>query len=207
MYKCKIVCIANILFYLFLQIPARRATRGRFFGPTRPRGCSPLTVSFTNTSRGASANATYTWNFGNGNALTTADAADPVAAIYYTPRTYRVTLTVRDRRRTSKVSMNIIVYENPTIRFSIGPVSGCIPLIVTLVSTSTPEGRGTLTQYFWDFGDGKTLKTAFRHRHGYFCRGGDVYAKPDGSYRFPRVQQHPGAAKRDRGLATPRRRF
>ena len=28
-------------------------------------GCSPLTVSFTNTTSGASSNANYNWNFGS----------------------------------------------------------------------------------------------------------------------------------------------
>jgi gliding motility-associated-like protein len=129
------------------------------FTADKTAGCSPLTVNFSNTSKNASATATYTWNFGNGNALTTADAVDPVAAIYYTPRTYRVTLTVKDKGKTSRIARDIIVYKNPTVQFTMTPAEGCSPLTVVLNSTSDP-GSGTISQYFWDFGDGRTLQTA-----------------------------------------------
>ena len=57
-----------------------------------PTGCSPLTVSFTNTTANASSSATYLWNFGNGG---TSNEKNP-ASIYYDEKTYSVTLTVTE---------------------------------------------------------------------------------------------------------------
>ena len=141
------------------------------FTADKAAGCSPLTVNFSNTSKNASAAATYTWNFGNGNALTTADAKDPVAAIYYTPKTYKVTLTVKDKGKTSKITKDVVVYKNPTIQFTMTPAQGCSPLTVTLRSTSDP-GSGTISQYFWDFGDGHTLQTTLAAQTEVFSAAG-----------------------------------
>jgi len=128
------------------------------FTADKDAGCSPLSVSFTNTTSGASASARYKWNFGNGNTLTTTDISSPVAAIYYNPRTYTVKLTVEDKGVTTSKSIKISVYSNPTGSFTILGPTGCAPLVSSFSSTSIP-GSGTVAQYFWDFGDGKTLNT------------------------------------------------
>ena len=128
------------------------------FTPSKTAGCSPLAISFLNTTIGASAAASYTWNFGNGNSITTNDAITPVAATYFTPQNYTVTLTVHDGAQTASKSINITVYKSPTIDFSISSTTGCVPFAPTFTSIATP-GDGTITNYFWDFGDGNTLST------------------------------------------------
>lgn len=166
MYKC-LCCFICFL----LSSAALKAQLTVGFTTDKAAGCSPLTVTFTNTTKGADARAVYTWNFGNGNSLTTSDARTPVAAIYYTPKTYKVTLTVRDGGRTIVTTGKVTLYENPTVRFSLTPPSGCAPLIATLTSSSL-AGSGTLAQYFWDFGDGKTLQSVLASARDTFTLAG-----------------------------------
>jgi PKD repeat protein len=59
------------------------------FSADKMGGCSPLLVQFTNTSTGASANARYHWDFGNGNT----SALQNPGAIFTEEKTYTVTLT------------------------------------------------------------------------------------------------------------------
>lgn len=128
-------------------------------------GCSPLAVSFTNTSTGASSNAVYHWNFDNGN---TSVLKNP-GAIFYTERTYAITLTVSDGSLTSSKTKQVTVYRKPLTDFIVSPASGCLPLQATLTSTSTP-GDGTLTSFHWDFGDGITQQSnlpAITHQYSF----------------------------------------
>ena len=67
------------------------------FSMDRNGGCSPLVVNFTNQTTGASPNAVYKWDYGNGNTSALASGA----AVYTDEQTYTVTLTVDDGGRTS----------------------------------------------------------------------------------------------------------
>ncbi len=128
------------------------------FTPDKVGGCSPLAVTFTNTTTGADASAIYTWNFGNGNSITTNNPNTPVAATYFAPQTYTVTLTVKDGAQVSTKSITLTVYNNPVVNFQLSDTSGCAPLSTTLTSLST-AGTGFISGFFWDFGDGNTLHT------------------------------------------------
>jgi PKD repeat protein len=114
-------------------------------------GCSPLAVSFTNKTTGASANVKYKWDFANGNTSTLVNAG----ATFFDEKKYTVTLTATDGAQTSEKKMDVTVYKKPTIAFSLSPVRGCMPLSVTFTSSSS-AGDGTVSNYFWDFGDGST---------------------------------------------------
>lgn len=118
-------------------------------------GCSPFSVSFTNTTSGASAAATYEWNFGNGNTSVLKNAG----AVYQEEKSYTVTLKVKDGSQTSSQSKSITVYKRPSVAFSFSPTSGCLPLPVNFTSSSQP-GDGNLTTYHWDFGDGSTQQSS-----------------------------------------------
>ncbi len=72
-------------------------------------GCSPFSVFFTNTTSGASAAATYEWNFGNGNTSVLKNAG----AVYYEEKTYTVKLTVKEGSQTSTQTKTITVYKTP----------------------------------------------------------------------------------------------
>jgi gliding motility-associated-like protein len=117
-------------------------------------GCSPLAITCTNATTGASPNATYSWNLGNGNTSTNSDGA---SAIYRTAKTYTIKLTVTDGGNTSEATKQITVYKKPTVDFTTTDVKGCAPFAVTFVSNSS-AGDGSIADYFWDFGDGNVQK-------------------------------------------------
>ncbi|MBN9299055.1 MAG: PKD domain-containing protein [Filimonas sp.] len=118
-------------------------------------GCSPFLPSFVNTTTGASAGATYKWDFGNGNTPVTKGKDEIVTASYTTPKKYTVTLTVTDGGQAYSKTMEVTVYQKPTADFTVSNPKGCTPLSTTFTSTATP-GDGTISKYFWDFGDGTT---------------------------------------------------
>jgi gliding motility-associated-like protein len=139
-----------LLFFHFLVQGQLKAD----FSVNKQGGCSPLLVQFTNTTTGASAAASYQWEFGNGN---TSALKDP-GAVYREEKTYTVTLTVKDGTQQSSKTGTITVYKKPEADFSVSIAKGCLPLPVTFTATATP-GDGTIRSYDWDFGDGSTLQT------------------------------------------------
>jgi PKD repeat protein len=121
------------------------------FTTDKAGGCSPLTIDFTNTTTGASANAIYKWDLGNSNT----SALPNAAATYIQEQTYSVTLTVTDAGKSSSATRQISVYKRPAVDFSFDTKKGWLPLAVNFAATATP-GEGTIANYFWDFGDGNT---------------------------------------------------
>jgi len=121
------------------------------FSTDKTGGCSPLAIQFTNHSSGASANAVYTWDFGNGNSSFLLNPG----AIYTDEQTYRITLTIQDGSRSSAKTKEITVYRKPTVDFNFSTTKGCLPLAVNFTSTSA-SGDGNISGYTWDFGDGST---------------------------------------------------
>ena len=143
-----------LTFFLISFISKSEAQIVANFSVDKSSGCSPLTVSFTNTTAGASPSATYNWNFGNGNTITNSNVNQ--AATYINQQTYTVILTVIDKGAKSIKSMDITVLYDPTASFIVSDSVGCTPKNVTFTSTSTP-GSGLLNSFFWDFGDGNTV--------------------------------------------------
>lgn len=135
------------------------------FTANKISGCSPLTVSFTNTSTGNP--TSYLWRLGNGNTSTLKDAS----ATYVNPGTYKVVLVAINAAGTDSIVKNnyITVFANPTANFSNVVTSGCAPLTVTFNNTST-QGSSAITQYLWDFGDGN-LSTSASPSHIYTTSG------------------------------------
>ncbi|OQP65696.1 PKD domain-containing protein [Niastella populi] len=125
------------------------------FTVDKTSGCSPLTVSFTNKTTGASANAVYSWDLGNGN---TSALASP-SGIYIDEKSYTVTLTVRDGSQTASRTATVTVHPKPVVDFSAPVVKGCNPVNTTFTTTVQP-GSGGITSYHWDLGDGSTRQSA-----------------------------------------------
>lgn len=146
------------LLLLLCPCIAVRAQLSANFTVSTTGGCSPLLVTFTNTTTGASSSAQYTWDFGNGNAAGPGPFQATQGATYAVAQTYTATLTVVDGGVTSVKRVTITVYPKPVVSFTLTNGSGCVPLTTSFASTSTP-GAGTITNYFWDFGDGNTLST------------------------------------------------
>jgi autotransporter-associated beta strand protein len=111
---------------------------------------------------GGFTNATYTL-FTYGGTLTTNGTAT-ILAIGTTPdaaMSYSVDIT-------SSGQVNLVVWAEPVADFSASPTNGPWPLTVTFTDTSS----GTITNQFWDFGDGATTNTtATSLAHTYAAAG------------------------------------
>lgn len=118
-------------------------------------GNVPLTVTFTDTSSGSVTNR-Y-WDFGDGSATNTTAAG--VMYTYTVPGTNTVQLIVTGpagaSTNTQTAAVTVEPPAPPEASFSATPVSGTVPLNVTFTDTST----GSITNRFWDFGDGSTTNT------------------------------------------------
>lgn len=126
------------------------------FNTSVVKGCSPLTVSYTNTS--SSSTTSWNWNFGNGN---TSVLENP-SAVYINPGQYIVSLTTSDGINTNTSFDTVKVLANPVVDFEASQTLGCSDLDVSLTNLSITEtGIATV---FWDFGDGNT-STAINPTH------------------------------------------
>jgi PKD repeat protein len=118
-------------------------------------GWVPLTVSFTDTSFGVITNR-Y-WTFGDG-AITNTTATN-VTHTYIAGGTNTVQLIVSGpdgiSTNTQVAAVTVMVPVAPFAGFSATPTSGSAPLAVTFTDTSI----GTITNRFWNFGDGGTTNT------------------------------------------------
>lgn len=112
-------------------------------------GCSPMNVTFTNASTGAT---NYVWQFGDGGV---SNAVDPIHT-YMNPGTadsvYNA-LVVASTASGCSDSATVVITVAPTVlsMFTHDAVPGCAPLAVHFTNHST--GGST---YLWDFGDGST---------------------------------------------------
>jgi len=115
------------------------------------KGCSPLTVTFTNTSTYAT---NYNWNFGDGNTISEMNPTH----IYSTPGTYTVTLKSTGPGGNNTLSKQdiVTVYPKPFAYFAATPLLVYIPNEPVFF---TNQSQNALS-YLWDFGDGNTSTTA-----------------------------------------------
>lgn len=113
-------------------------------------GCSPMALTFTNTSTGA---VNYNWDFGTV-PTSTSNAVNPVFT--YTNSTlfaqsFTVQLISINTNGCSDTSSQVItIFPKPLFTFTMIPASGCSPLTVNF-----PIIPGAVTTN-WDFGDGNT---------------------------------------------------
>jgi gliding motility-associated-like protein len=125
------------------------------FSPDQTFGCSPLPVTFANSSKGA---IDFTWDFGDGTVVNTT-SAQSMKHTYSTrvQDTFSVKLIARSvcgvdtQRYAIVVSPNIIdlqVSINGTDKF------GCSPHAVKIFNNTVGAAS-----YRWDFGDGNVLTT------------------------------------------------
>lgn len=118
-------------------------------------GIAPLSVTFSNTSTGASS---YNWTFGD---PTSSTAASPVH-VFNTAGTYTVTLTASGAGGSATAATTITVAPPlPRAAFKASAGSGTAPLKVTFSNSST-----NATSYYWTFGSdgsstGRTVSYVF----------------------------------------------
>jgi gliding motility-associated-like protein len=110
-----------------------------------PIACEQSPFPFTDQSSGASG---WQWDFGDGTGISFTQ--NPLHA-YADSGTYVVTQVVTTAFGCDDTtSATLIVWEMPTIAFSLAPASGCGPLTTAFTNTTT----GTGVSYAWDMGNG-----------------------------------------------------
>jgi gliding motility-associated-like protein len=116
------------------------------FTPNVSMACSPMLVTFSNTSTGAT---TYSWNLGNS---VTSGAANPSTTYTNTSlfaQTFSIQLVAVNANGCMDTAITtIITNPKPLATFTMIPASGCSPLPVNF-----PPVLG-ITSYSWNFGDG-----------------------------------------------------
>ena len=101
-----------------------------------------LTVTLTNTSSNGS---TYLWNFGDNQ---TSTLQNPVHS-YVAGGTYTVTMTVANACGSTMATKTVTLSAPPDAWFTANPTSGCAPLTVQYINTSS-----NATTYNWQFPGG-----------------------------------------------------
>ena len=115
------------------------------FSAATTKGLVPLTITFTNTSTGAT---NYFWDFGDGNTSTSTNPAN----IYTNAGTYTVTLYATGSGVTNVLTRASYIAAYPkSVSFTGAPTVGVVPLTVYFTNLSTNS-----TSYLWSFGDGNT---------------------------------------------------
>ncbi|RYY99902.1 MAG: PKD domain-containing protein, partial [Chitinophagaceae bacterium] len=126
------------------------------FTPDRTVGCSPMRVTFANTSKGVG--VTYTWIWDDGTFSTSANR-DPMTHVFNTAvqDTFYVKLVARNQCGDDTATYSIIVSPNPIQLFMAvngTEANGCAPHTVNFINNTIGA-----TGFQWDFGDGNTLST------------------------------------------------
>lgn len=130
---------------------------------TATSGTVPLTVVFSSagSSDADGSIVSYSWNFGNG---TTSTAANPTC-VYTSEGTFYAVLTVTDNSgltdtATVVVTVGPATNVAPTAVASVSATSGTAPVSVTFSSSGSIDSDGSLTSYYWAFGDGTSSTAA-----------------------------------------------
>jgi gliding motility-associated-like protein len=135
------------------------------FAYSPDRGCSPLTVTFTNLSQYADVNSYY-WDFGDGEIL--AAVSDPVHT-YTSPGLYSVSLSASNVSQDTVTTLKqqiIEVFAAPRAIFSVKPTEVYIPQKIVYTRNDSENADF----YEWDFGDG-TQSTEEQPTHAYTQEG------------------------------------
>ncbi len=133
-----------------------RAQPKALFTPNIAEGCSPLNVTFSNTSYGS--NAAYQWNFddGTGDRPTNADTVHHRFEVAERD-TFYVKLTGSNDCGTNSLRYAIVVKPNAIrLDFAVNGNQrfGCAPDTIRFINNT----KGA-TKFLWNFGDGSTLNT------------------------------------------------
>jgi PKD repeat protein len=128
---------------------------------TPSAGKAPLPVTLAaEATDGDGDDLTYSWDFGDGDAIENATAQ--VDHTYATPGTYTAEVTVWDGRATDTETVAVTVKANtpPVLSAATAtPNTGDAPLAVQFGAAATDADGDTLT-YSWDFGNGGSTQDA-----------------------------------------------
>lgn len=127
------------------------------FSPSKTVGCSPMLVTFSNTSPGET--NTYSYDFGDGSPLVTTTDKSSVQHTYLTTvvKDFIVTMTAQNECGSDQSSYTIRVSPNTVtaeLVVNADQKVGCAPFTVNFYNNS----KGA-SSFIYDFGDGSTLVT------------------------------------------------
>lgn len=124
---------------------------------------TPLNVTFTNGTTGASPNAIYTWYFGDGTSLTSPNAQHN----YTTGGSFTVSLVLDDANCNDSIAIpNYVNIASANAAFSVSDTTPCLNSSVSFTNLSTPS----IASAYWSFGDGGT-STSINPSHAYSSTG------------------------------------
>lgn len=114
--------------------------------PFNDEDCSPLDITFNNTSVNAES---YQWSFGDGSASSAENPNHIFEATGTTPDTFTVVLEARNIFGCNDSGQyEVVVNPIPSAMFNTSDLAGCSPLEIIFANNSTGA-----TNYSWDFGD------------------------------------------------------
>ena len=128
--------------------------------------CDGISVGFINLSaiNAPDAIQSYSWNFGDGSLLNTAQ--DP-SYLFAMDSSYSVQLlAVSNFGCSDSITKIITVNPNPGINFTADDTNGCAQLCVTFQDLSSIN-TGNIVSWLWDFGDGSATNNAVNPNHCY----------------------------------------
>lgn len=127
--------------------------------PPNPAASEETLFNASSSASDGSAITSYIWNFGDGSS---ANVSIPILThIFSLPSSYNVTLTVIDSRDLNGSSSQLLtVGERPTASFDWFPPSPTALETVTFNASKSSANGGSITSYFWDFGDGNSQNTS-----------------------------------------------
>ena len=142
---------------------------------TPDAGDPPLEVTFSSAGS-ADPDGTitsYSWDFGDGSALST--AANPVHT-FTANGAYVVRLTVTDNRNVTGSTTKVIqvgpgANASPTAIADVSPLSGSTPLEVSFTGSGSSDPDGTVDVHEWDFDDGSPVSNEADTTHVYTTPG------------------------------------
>jgi gliding motility-associated-like protein len=136
------------------------------FSISQTSGCSPLNVSFTNTSSpndtGSINNMNFFWSFGNGLHSNAVNANMNYFKSNIQDTNYSVELVAYSEHNCiDTFTQNITVYPTPRVDFSTSLSDGCGPLAVTFTNNSNPLDTGSIDimSFNWNFGNGNNSQS------------------------------------------------
>ena len=127
------------------------------FTPNKSTGCSPMTVLFTNSSKGIG--VSYIWNFGDGSASVpvTTNAAQTHTFFTGVQDTFNVKLVAINECGNDTLIYKVVVAPNQVhLDFAVNgnQSQGCKPHTVSFINASSGA-----TTFQWNFGDGNFTNT------------------------------------------------
>jgi gliding motility-associated-like protein len=144
----------------YKSIVTVRTTPVSIFSPGSTLGCSPLPVTFVNTSPTSSTN-TYTYDFGDGSAPQTFGDKQDVIHTYSAgsvTKFFTVKMTAKNECGESTSQHTISIAPNDLFAELVVDAKykqGCAPLVVPFANNSSEA-----ISYVYDWGDGSTQTTA-----------------------------------------------